>query len=204
MRTKTRPPVHDRSFIEEARRVQVIAAAYQVVAEVGYSHASLAKIADRAGVSKSVISYHFKGKEDLLRTAVEQLFEDVWLEMEKAVGSETTYSGRIRAWVGTQIACFGARRTEFLAMVEIVTGHRNPDGSRPFADGEEEELEAIAELLAAGQRAGEFRPFDARSVAAIIVRCTEGVLGHWLTEDHENLEAETTTLLDFIDKAIRA
>ena len=55
-----------RSFIEEARRAQIISSAIEVIAELGFARASLAQIARHAGISKGVISYHFAGGEVLI------------------------------------------------------------------------------------------------------------------------------------------
>jgi AcrR family transcriptional regulator len=62
------------TFIEQARRAQIVAAAVEVIAEVGYAKASLAAIAVRAGISKGVISYHFSGKDELMVTIVETIY----------------------------------------------------------------------------------------------------------------------------------
>ena len=60
----------ERSFIETARRAQIMAAAIDTIAEVGYGQASLARIAETAGTSKGVIIYHFGGKDELVRELV--------------------------------------------------------------------------------------------------------------------------------------
>ncbi|MFD6455458.1 TetR family transcriptional regulator, partial [Nocardia sp. NPDC060220] len=52
MRPENKPDGQHRSFIEEARRRQIIAATVEVVSELGYANASLARIAERAGISK--------------------------------------------------------------------------------------------------------------------------------------------------------
>ena len=52
-----------RTFTETARRAQIIAAAIDTIAELGYGQASLARIAETAGTSKGVIIYHFGGKD---------------------------------------------------------------------------------------------------------------------------------------------
>jgi len=53
------------TFIEEARRRQILDASMQLFAQNGFDQTSLAEIADAVGVSKGVISYHFDGKRDL-------------------------------------------------------------------------------------------------------------------------------------------
>jgi AcrR family transcriptional regulator len=112
------------SFIEEARRAQILAAATETVAESGYAGASLARIAERAGVSKSVISYHFAGKDELLEMIVNQFFADAWAQMEAALLAESSAAGQIKAWITEEVAYFGAHRAEFLAMAAIVANHR--------------------------------------------------------------------------------
>ena len=54
------------SFIEQARRSQIVDTAIRTIAQRGYSQASLAEIAREAGISKGVISYHFEGKDDYI------------------------------------------------------------------------------------------------------------------------------------------
>src|SRR5690606_19096309 len=97
---------------------------------------------------------------------------------------------------------FAANRVAFMAMVEVVTHHRNPDGSVPFAAETKQEVDALSKVLAAGQSAGEFRDFDPGLFAVIIIRASEGVLGTWAMTPETDLTSETTALLDFIDHAI--
>ncbi|OLT13234.1 TetR family transcriptional regulator [Actinomadura sp. CNU-125] len=193
-----------RSFIEEARREQITKAAAQVTAEVGYANTSLSRIAEKAGISKSVITYHFSGKDEILRLVTTQLFERAWQHMQARIETEATATGQIRAWIGAQLEYFGAHRTEFLAMSEIVAGHRNPDGTPAYSDDLAEEVDGLTEILARGQRDGEFREFDPRGVATIILRSADGVLGAWAYDDGVDLPGQTAVLLDFIDHAIRS
>ena len=191
-----------RSFIEEARRAQIVEAAAAVVAEVGYANTSFSRIAAKAGISKGVITYHFDSKDEILRLVVTRFFDRGWEHMRERISAHDTAAGKIRAWIGSELEFFRTHRTEFLAMSDIVANHRGEDGSHAYAEEFAEELDGLAEILAQGQRDGEFRPFDARSVANIILRCTEGVLGSWSVHPDLDLEAQSAVLLDFIDHAI--
>src|ERR1700678_4434230 len=62
------------SFIEAARRAQIIECAIDAIAELGFAQASLAQIAKRAGVSTGVISYYFAGKDDLIRAVAAHVY----------------------------------------------------------------------------------------------------------------------------------
>ncbi len=192
------------SFIEAARRSQIVEAATSTVAEVGYANASLARIAERAGVSKSVISYHFDGKHDLLAQVAGTFFEQAWEHMAPRVEAATTATGRIAAWITSQCEYFAAHRARYLAMTEVVMNHRADDGSRPFIEDETEEVEAITAILADGVRTGELRELDPASTATIILQSLEGVVGAWSMDARIDLEAGAAQLVDFVDHAIRA
>ena len=61
---------------EESRRI-LMAAAAEVIGERGYRKATLAEIADRAGISRGSIPWHFGNKEGLLATVVEQVMTEM-------------------------------------------------------------------------------------------------------------------------------
>ncbi|WP_199041958.1 TetR/AcrR family transcriptional regulator [Glycomyces salinus] len=191
-----------RSFIEQARRAQIVDAAAEVVAEAGYAQTSLARIAERAGISKGVITYHFTSKDEILRLVATQFFDRGWQYMESRIAAQETAAGQVRAWIGSELEFFGAHRTEFLAMSDIMANHRSEDGSHAYAAELAEEVDGLAEILARGQRDGELRRFDPRVVANIILRCTDGVLETWAFDPDLDLEAQSAVLLEFIDHAI--
>lgn len=85
------------------------------MAEVGYARASLARIAERAGISKSVISYHFDGKEELLAQVAGEFFDQAWEHMAPRIEAETTAVGRVAAWIIAELEYFAAHRQRFLA-----------------------------------------------------------------------------------------
>ncbi|ACZ31097.1 transcriptional regulator, TetR family [Xylanimonas cellulosilytica DSM 15894] len=203
MRSKQEDPGRAKpSFIEQARRAQIVEAAAEVVAEVGYARTSFARIAAKAGISKGVITYHFDSKDEILRLVATEFFAEGWRYIEARIAAEETAAGQVRAWIGSELEFFGAHRTRFLAMSDIIANHRTEDGSHAYASELAEEVDGLTEILRRGQHDGELRPFDARSVANIILRCTTGVLETWATNPETDLEAESVVLLDFIDHAI--
>ncbi len=61
---------------------KIILATIETVANYGYKGASTQKIANRAGVSKSLIHYHFKTKEDLLIHALNYFASEIAEEIK--------------------------------------------------------------------------------------------------------------------------
>src|SRR5579863_10448668 len=93
-----------RTFTETARRAQIVAAAIDTIAELGYGQASLARIAETAGTSKGVIIYHFGGKDELLRELVAGVVAGGVAYMEPRVEAEPTGAGKLRAYIESNLA----------------------------------------------------------------------------------------------------
>ena len=56
---------------------RVLDAALELFAEHGFEGTSLQQIADRLGVTKAAVYYHFRTKDDLLRALVEPAFDEL-------------------------------------------------------------------------------------------------------------------------------
>src|SRR5262245_43055500 len=102
-----------RSFIEEARRAQIIAAAIETLAEVGFGKASLAQIAKRAEISPSLIPYHFNDKEDLIYTTLNDIATAWTTFVEEQVAAAATASDQLRVYIQANLAYMGTRPTHF-------------------------------------------------------------------------------------------
>ena len=61
----------------DGTRERILAAALDLFSERSFEGAGTRLIAERAGVQQPLLTYHFGNKEELWRTAVGQLFEDL-------------------------------------------------------------------------------------------------------------------------------
>lgn len=158
-----------RSFIEQARRAQIVEAAIQTLAEVGYGQASLAQIAKRAGISPSLISYHFADKDALMGQTLGDI-TDAWdVHVRRELASCTTAGEQLRRYIEASLGHMAARPAHFAALIEIAFGARTKDGQLLYrAADEEPELRLLQDVLERGQQSGEFRALDSRHVALAI------------------------------------
>ena len=62
---------------------RILDAAVEVIAENGYFHSPVSAIAARAGVADGTIYLYFKSKDDVLRTAIDKMFEQFFGQVEK-------------------------------------------------------------------------------------------------------------------------
>jgi AcrR family transcriptional regulator len=168
----------ERTFIETARRTQIVAAAIDTIAEVGYARASLARIAARVGISKGVISYHFAGKDDLIKHVVLEVVEQGKTFMRPRISAQSTGAGTLRAYIESNLAFMREHRNHLIAIVEIARNGVSVDGQQRFyGDADIDAAAGVLEaLLARFQAVGEFRrDFDPRAMAIAIRAAIDAV-----------------------------
>lgn len=207
MRTKNNSGDQSQSnltFIEAARRAQIIECAIETIAELGFVNASLAQIAKRANISKGVISYHFKDKGELIEQIVTMIYTagadymrpriDAALEQGPLVTLQT--------YIRANMEFIRANPQEMLALVEIFTSFRTPEGKPHYtaADGEAA-LEPLKNLLAWGQEEGVFRPFDTRILAVTIRQAIDAVPTQMAANAALDLDLYTDELVNLFDHA---
>jgi TetR/AcrR family fatty acid metabolism transcriptional regulator len=177
MRAKARSvPAKSRSVAETARRAQIVDCAIDTIAELGFAKASVDQIAQRAGVSKGVITYHFPNKEEIVDGIVETVGTAGRAYVMPRIVAETTAAGRLRAYIEAHLEFFDAYRKPLIALVEIAMSARRADGRLVIGpDSLARRAADLEELLRAGQRSGEFRRFNTRVMALTILHVLDGV-----------------------------
>lgn len=197
--------VIERSFIEQARRRQVLQGAIELLAEGGSSAASLAAIADRVGVSKGVISYHFAGKDDLLRELVTSVLADAAAFMTSRVEAAGSMTDKLRAYVLSNVEYLSGHRHEILALTAVLNAAPpGSDGEPMYEANGQDAVGALTTLLVAGQRAGEFTDFSAPVVARSLRASIDAVAGLLRADPAVGLDAYAHELLALFERAVLA
>ncbi len=192
------------SFIEAARREQILECAIQTIAELGYNRASLARIAARAGISKGVISYYFNSKEALVNQVVNEISSASARVVTPQIAEQTTAALGLKAYIRSAIEYIGNHRTEMIALNEIMTQYRTPDGKAPSgAANEELALADLETLLRKGQEEGEFRQFALRPMAVTIRRAIDAVTTLFAADPDLNVISYALEIVTLFDLATR-
>jgi TetR/AcrR family fatty acid metabolism transcriptional regulator len=160
-----------RTFIETARRAQIVAAAIDTIAEVGYGQASLARIAETAGTSKGVIIYHFGSRDELVRELVAELSAKGRAYLGPRLEAEPTGAGMLRTYIESNLSFVRENRNHVMAVVEIALNARAADGS-PLYDFSIRDagVAALRQILVHFQGTGEFRADFDPDVVAMAIR----------------------------------
>ena len=159
----------ERTFIETARREQIAAAAIDTIAAAGYAGASFARIAERLGISRGLISYHFAGKDDLIKQVVHQAAEQAKAYILPRLLAESTGPGTLRAYIESNLAFMRDHRNNVIAMIEIA---RSAEGRHIYHSDADvvDAVRALEDGLSGFQAAGQFRPDFDPHVMAIAIR----------------------------------
>uniref|UniRef100_UPI0031DD6221 TetR/AcrR family transcriptional regulator n=1 Tax=Saccharothrix mutabilis TaxID=33921 RepID=UPI0031DD6221 len=183
-----------KSVTEQARRAQIVGAAIETVAELGYAATSFKQIATRAGLSSTgLISYHFKGKQEL----VDEVYAEVLRRYADFVmgflDRSDTVAGELRAFLVANLRFMRAHRSHTVALMQV----------RPHVSvrGRDEDHRRMADLLREGQRSGEFREFDADTMAIFVLALRNGVLARAAEDEALDLDLCERELLTLVERA---
>jgi TetR/AcrR family fatty acid metabolism transcriptional regulator len=172
-----------RTFIEEARREQIINVTIETVAAQGFSSASLSEIAKQADVSKGVISYHFDSKDELIEETIGALLVQENTYIKSRVDAEETAAGKLRAYITGTFEYIQSNPANAVAMWELWGSFDSAEQKKGLNSRLYEpcrrHLESIFRL---GQRTGEFRPFPMHTAASVIQAAIDGIWLQWVFE----------------------
>ncbi|MFI6153164.1 TetR/AcrR family transcriptional regulator [Kitasatospora sp. NPDC051170] len=93
-------------------RARIIEVALELFSDQGYEQTSLREIADRLGVTKAALYYHFKTKDDIVLGIVERM--SVPIDETIAWGREQTWSPEVRDELISRFADGMAERAPLL------------------------------------------------------------------------------------------
>jgi AcrR family transcriptional regulator len=160
-----------RTFTESARRSQIVAAAIEVIAEVGYAKASFNRIAKQAGLSSTgMISYHFTGKDDLVTACVAEIEQITGAYMQPRLDAAVGYVAQLRAYVESNVALVGEHPAAMRALIDLVT---NAGAQSAGVNGR---LALFEGHFRDGQAAGVFGSFDTRTAAIALTGGLDAVV----------------------------
>jgi len=165
------------SAIQQKRRTEIISAAITALAEVGYVAASFAEIGKRAGVSKSVVAYHFGNKETLIDEVVNAIYDKGFVVVRPSIDAQSTARGQIEAFIRCSVQFYQEYYLYVVALSRLRlhlsnTGKPNRVAVRRL----HKELSDLTDIFAYGQARGEFRKFNTAIMARTLRQALDGVL----------------------------
>ncbi len=204
MRSKNNPNGQNiPSFIETARRAQIIGCAIEIIATLGYSQASLTRIAEKAGISKGVVLYYFKNKEALIEQVVIEVYTAAAEAIAPQIVAQPSAALKLQVYIRSSLEYIRTHRQQMIALIEVVSHHRTSSGSRFHDEIQEPSIAALQALLQKGQQEGDFRTFDTHVMAVTIRRAIDTVPVLYAADPGLDLHHYSSELVTLFDRATR-
>ncbi len=156
------------------RREELLRAAVQQIEARGVSAVRIADVASALGVSNALVLYHFSTKERLVAAAFTHAAEGDLAHLRKLLGRRTTALRRLRAAV-RWYAPTGQAKGWRLWIEGWAAALREPALRDVTRDLDRQWKAAIAEVVAEGVAAGEFRCPDPAGAALRLTALLDGL-----------------------------
>jgi AcrR family transcriptional regulator len=164
---------------QEAKRRQIMEAAVRAFARKGYHSCRVGEIAEEAGVAYGLVYHYFGSKEEVL----EEIFRDTWTQMlariREVAGSGEPATEQVRKVTALLLRTW--RRDPDLVRVLVREVTRSPEQLKRQIDEIGHAYDALDQIVANGQRSGEFRvDLDSKLAAIVFYGALEEVLTGWV------------------------
>lgn len=170
--------------IAEIRRRQIVDAAIRVMALKGWNETSIDEITKEAGVSRGLVSYHFKDKADLLSGVLSRCTEASNEGMSLAIAATADPVERMRLIIRSTLALTRDDPTIYLIFLHFMASARsNPELGQQIRDLYRGFRALTADGIRHGQDRGIFRnDIDVDAAAARYIGALTGFALQWLLD----------------------
>ncbi len=153
-------------------RERLLAAAAELIGERGWTAVSTRTLAQRAGVTPSVVHYHFPSVQALLREAVSAGMNAAVGELEKFLDSTDGADDLVEALLASVASYSGTDPASMLFIEAYLAATRDEVLREQIADG-------LRELrVSLGRRLADRGVADPEGTAAVLLAALDGVLLH--------------------------
>jgi len=170
-RVKNKPTRHSRRA--NATRAKLIDAAHAVFSENGLDFASIDDITRRADVGKGTFYYHFRDRDDIIKTLISLIIEELLAVIDESCRNARGLKGVIAALLDAHIKFFCNRWEDFvlyfLGRSELLLEHGYEGIETPFM----EYLNRVEEILARPIKC-RISKSDLRRIACAVVGFVSG------------------------------
>ncbi len=165
------------------KKIHLIRTTYQAVSEKGSHRVSLQEIADRAGVSKGIILYHFTTKNQLLLHTMEWVLQRNSERIRNAIATEATPRRQVLVMIKTIFRDPDANRRFYLTYLDFLDhAARVDEFSKLHATFQSIVNGLYAEVIRSGVAEGVFEVDDVDEAAYTVRAIVDGLFLQWLQE----------------------
>ncbi|NPU84014.1 MAG: TetR/AcrR family transcriptional regulator [Syntrophaceae bacterium] len=147
--------------------------AIQLFYQKGYHACSISNIAERAGIQKSSIYYHYMNKEELLYDILKKTMDDLNKSLHEIITNTEGTEGQLKAIIGNHLHFHMERQKEVIIADSELRG-LTADNLRSVIRMRDDYDKKIKEIIKKGIDEGIFINRDPRVVTnAIVTMCSQ-------------------------------
>lgn len=174
----------------QARRDQLLDCTIQELCEVGFAGTSIGSVARRAKVSKGVVTYHFRSKDELLLEVVALLYERGGGQIAERVGAADASLDALLGYLDANLQFVAAHVEHVRAVIEIAANLRRPTGDLALHAAEADPVTAhLRRLIQRGLDSGDFAAIDAGVLATVIRSAIDAAAARLSLDDRFDVAA---------------
>jgi len=165
------------------KQIHLIRTTYRAISEKGAQRVSLQEIADRAGVSKGIILYHFATKSRLMLRTMEWVLQRNAERIRKAIATETTPTQKVLAMIEEIFRNADANRRFYLTYLDLLDhAARVAEFGKLNATFRSIVNALYADVIQRGVGEGVFTVEDVDEAAYTLRAIVDGLFLQWLQE----------------------
>lgn len=171
------------------RKVDLIRSAYRLFSEKGVHRVSLDEIAAGAGLSKGLVLYYFKTKENLVLATMRWALDVTAERVRQAMAKATTPNGKVLAMIDGIWSGAKTNRRFYLLYLDLAGHAARAQHFAELSAAFHSVVNALyAEVIVQGVAEGAFAVDDPTEGAMVLRAIIDGLFLQWLQEaDWERL-----------------
>ena len=190
-----------RPNVSEERRNQIIESAIKVLARDGFANTRMEDVANESGLSKGLLYWYFKSKEDIIIAIADLLFSAEFRKMQDLSIEGQTAHDCLENFLGILIKDLQAMLKLAPMIYEFYAlAFRNNTVRKVMHEYLQRFVILMEPIIQQGMERGEFLPGDARQATITIGAAFEGTLLLWsyapdLIQPEQQLRASLAILI---------
>lgn len=166
-----------------AKEVHLIRAAYTIIGRKGVHSFSLQDVAEAAWVSKGVILYHFKSKENLILATMRWVLSTVAERIHRSLARARSPEDRVLAMIDTIFADADANRNFYTAYLDLVGDAARLDAYNRLSATFHDIVNVLyADVIRLGVDNGAFHVVDLEESARVLRAIIDGLFVQWVAD----------------------
>jgi len=163
----------------EKRKREILEKALDVFVDEGYEDTTFQKIAERCGITRTILYLYFKNKREIFTFSIKLFTEKLETEI-RAIGVDPSKSQSDKlACVLTMIIETGATHRRLLSVILDYIGHIRAAGVDPDERVRRRTIRLrhiLAGMLIDGQKKGDFPPFSVKAAGDLLFALLEAAI----------------------------